>query len=507
MDPGFRAASSGPPAAQWFDEHEVIVASHRGPIEHHLSEDGALMAKRGSGGLTCAFEALARSVRFRWVAAAMTEADEIAARREASATTGPAGVEIRYALVPRPTHHAHYSVFSNRFLWFLQHGLQEQLGLTPQELCHSWTGGYRPANLTFASLVAQSARTASPVVLVQDYQLYLVPRAVRARVPDAAILHFCHIPWPEPRAWEIAPAEIRREILSGLLGADILGFQDSGSADRFLRTCRIYAEDAVVDLLNRVVQHGGRQTAIRVYPISVHPPMLRADLLSPVVQEYRARLARRCGEITIVRVDRLDPSKNIPAGFRAFGRLLERRPDLVGRVRFLAFLVPSRTEIAEYRQEYENVLSAISAVNHRFGRPGYQPVEMFYENNRLQALAGMSLADVVLVNPLADGMNLVAKEAPIVSQNDAALVLSTQCGAWSELHGAALGIDPRSDEDTAAALEAALSMSRGERSGRLAELRRRVEAHDLLDWLDGQCEDLSTLRPQVAPEVELLTIA
>jgi trehalose 6-phosphate synthase len=262
----------------------------------------------------------------------------------------------------------------------------------------------------------------------------------------------------------------------------------------------------------RIDQHrvriGRREVAVRVYPISVDPPALRADLVRAAAEGYRAALSQRSGEITIVRVDRVDPIKNIPLGFRAFGRLLERRPELVGKATFLAFLVPSRTTIPEYQREYADVLASVDEVNRRFGRAGYEPIQVIYENNRLQALAGMSLADVVLVNSVADGMNLIAKEAPIVNDRDAALVLSTRAGAWAELGGAALGVDPLSLDATVAALEKAISMPRGERLVRAAELRRRIEAHDVWDWLDQQCADLGAVRQAgQPPDAELLAPA
>jgi trehalose 6-phosphate synthase len=471
-----------------------------------VDADGTLRAERGSGGLVGAFETLGSQVPFQWVAAAMTPGDEIAAAIGVAVAGAPEGIELSYVQIPRSAYQGHYDVISSRFLWFLQHGLGHRTQLTPREIDEAWRCGYRPANLIFARAVASRARGPSPMILVQDYHLYLAPRWIRRQLPSAAILHFSHIPWPEAPAWSVVPGPIRREILRGMLGADILGFQDHPSAKRFLETCQSYLPGTRVNEHTLAVMRNGRCTAVRAYPISVDPERLHAAARSPEVQRRRAHLVDSRRETTIVRVDRLDPTKNIPNGFAAFGRLLERRPDLLGRVRFLAFLVPSRTDLPEYRQEYDDVLASAARVNSRYGKAGHQPIELYYENDRAQALAAMSLADVVLVNPLADGMNLVAKEAPLVSRNDAALVLSTRCGAWEELHGAALGVEPTDVDGTAAALETALAMPRAERAIRSAEMRRRIEAFTVVDWLESQRRDLRAVQTGRG-EVELLPSA
>jgi len=456
---------------RWLANREVIVASHRGPLEYHPDDNGSLVPTRGSGGVTCAFAGLGATIPFTWVSAAMTEGDRLAARAASRIEVPRSRVDARFVSVPDSVYDAHYGFFCNRVLWFIQHGLGDEIAdrFTQDELSRAWAMGYQRMNSAFAGTIARAARGADPVFLLQDYQLYQLPRAVRQLAGRGRILHFTHIPWPEPNAWEVLPLPIRRQIVLGMLDVDYATSQ---------------------------VRHSLGETTARAYPISVDPQVLQSELASPIVQQHRAALAPKCGDPTIVRVDRVDPAKNIPLGFQAFGKLLERRPDLVGRARFLAFMVPSRAGLPEYQAEYRRVRAAAAEVNARFGLDGYQPVELFYENNWQQALAGMSLADVVLVNSRADGMNLVAKEATIVNRKDAVLVLSTQTGAWAELGGAALGLDPRSLDGTAAALEHAIDMPPGERAIRATALRLRTESHNVWDWLDEQCEDLAGLRSQ-----------
>ena len=491
----------------WLTGRELIIASHRGPVEHHLAPDGGLNPKRGSGGLMTALATLGHGLPFTWVSAAMGEGDRRAAIAGRHTAVSESGGQVRYVTVSDRVYHAHYNLFSNPFLWFVQHGMAGRLAHSygSAELWDAWVSGYRPMNIAFADMVHRAARTEDPVVLVQDYQLYTAPRGIRTRLPNASVLHFCHIPWPDPATWSVVPPTLMRELLRGMQGADILGFQDERSSMNFLRTCRTYLTDARVDVLGGRIESDMHETQVRVYPISVDPETLREAMSATATRRYRERLVSN-DLFTIVRVDRVDPSKNVPMGFRAFRRLLQRRPDLVGKVRFLAFLVPSRTSIPEYQREYAEVMAAIEDVNQRFGRPGYQPIEYFYENNWHQALAGMSLADAVLVNSIADGMNLVAKETPVVSQRDACLILSRETGAWSELGGPAIDVDPVSIESTAGALEAAIRMSPVERAMRAAELRRRVERNDIWSWLGAQCEDLAVLSDgAAAPAYEMLT--
>ena len=494
----------------WLTEREVVVASHRGPVEYHLDADGALAARRGSGGVMCALNGLGAGVPFTWVSATMTEGDRLAAEGGSPVEVPGSCIDARFVTVPESAYDAHYGFFCNRVLWFVQHGLANEIPdrFTEAELSRAWATGYQPVNYAFAEAVARSARGSDPVFLVQDYQLYQLPRQVRELAGRGLILHFTHIPWPEPEAWEVLPLPIRRQLLLGMLGADILGFQDPRSARRFLATCEVNLPTVEVDYGAGRVHHPDGETTARAYPISVDPPALRKEMAGENVRRYQAALRPICGEATIVRVDRVDPAKNIPLGFQAFGRMLERRPDLVGKAKFLAFMVPSRADLPEYRAEYARMQGSVAEVNERFGFDGYKPIELFYENNWQQALAGMSLADVVLVNSIADGMNLVAKEAAIVSEKDAVLVLSTQTGAWAELGGAALGVDPNEVEGTVRALEHAVDMPRSERAIRAAALRARTEAHDVWDWLDEQCEDLAELDLPAAPApLTLLTPA
>lgn len=473
----------------------LYVAANRGPVHYNIRNNG-LVPKPAAGGLVTALSGVAGHVPMTWIATASSPGDRLVAGRSTQKDARPGTPRLRYVVASEECLDWFYRRFSNPILWFLQHGLWDQLRRPDlsEMVKNGWMLGYRPINEAFAQTIALEIRGASrPLVLTHDYHFYLLPALLRRRSPKALLQHFVHIPWPNPDAWEVLMPAIRREICKGLLGADIVGFQTEAAVYNFLRCCERFVPGSQVDFKRKLVRFENRVTRIRSYPISIDTVALRELAASDQVRRYKESLRTLNGVKTVVRVDRLDPSKNIALGFRAFGLLLERRPDLAGRVRFLAFLVPSRSNIAEYRRYAQEVWCEVDAINTRFGRENWKPIELFHEDNRPQAIAGMALADVLLVNPLADGMNLVAKEGPIVSERDSALVLSRECGAYVQLGSSAITIPPRDLESTASALERALEMHPVERKQRLMGLRAAIESQNLSWWIQMQLEDLLSL--------------
>ncbi len=448
-----------------------------------------------------ALAALAQQVDLTWIAAAMTEGDHRVAadpspRVEFSPL--PSGVTFRLLALPETVYQRYYNVFSNPLLWFLQHYLLDPAFSTftvDRTARRAWERGYIPANRAFAEgLKAETEGLAAPpVVMVQDYQLYLVASLARELGVRATFQHFVHIPWPAPDYWKFLPHDMREAICAGLAANDVVGFQTPDYARNFLGSCEEFLPAATVSYDDQTVRVGDHLCRVRVYPISIDVAGLRRTADSRAVRRYRHELKRRCAEKTIVRVDRLEPSKNVVRGFEAYGNLLERWPELIGQVKFLAFLVPSRTRLAEYQRYRKAVVEVIERINGRFAQPDWQPVEVFYENNYAQAIAGMSLADVLLVNPIMDGMNLVAKEGPIVNERNGVLVLSDGAGVHHQLGEAALSVASGDVEGTAEAIHAALVMPEEERILRLRRLRQAIEMEDLDWWIRRQFEDLADL--------------
>ena len=492
LSSGHEEGESGPGLNELLAGRHLYVASNRGPV-HYRFRGQTLEPTPAAGGMVQALMGLAGYAPVTWIATATGPADRQVAGRPSGEAAAPGKPRLQFVAPTDEQFEWFYRRFANPVLWFLQHSMWDLLDRPnlDEMIRRGWAEGYRPVNEAFADMVAQEvAGLEEPIVLVQDYHLYLVPRLIRERIPGALLQHFTHIPWPGPAHWESLPSDIRVAIFEGMLGADIAGFQTDEAALHFIRGCERFVPSAGVDYDRGEVHFMGRTTRATSYPISIDPERIRESANAPKTQEAKQKLIPLLGEKTVVRVDRLDPSKNIVVGFRAFGELLERRPDLRGRVRFLAFMVPSRESIPEYARYAEQVKEAAQEVNDLYGRPDWQPIQLFHEDNRSQSMAGMALADVMLVNPRADGMNLVAKEALFLSERNFVLVLSEAAGAHQQLAHAALSVPPLEVDDTAAALEQALDMSPQERRRRISALRASVRTEDLSWWVRTQLEEL-----------------
>lgn len=435
-----------------------------------------------------------------WVASAMTEEDRaVAAEREGSFVEETAdGASYRLRLVEHdPTaYHRFYNVLANPTLWFLQHYLWD-LGSAPDfgpELHEAWSEGYVPVNQALAAAALEELeREPDAAVLFHDYHLYLAPRLVREARPDAVTSHFIHIPWPEPDYWHALPPELRVVVHEGLLANDVVGFH----TERWRRAFLLAAERLLGARIDReacTVEHQGHITRVVARPISVDPAefdRLRAD---PVVLEREAALVARRPEQLVLRVDRTDPSKNIVRGFHAFGLLLERHPELHGRVGMVALLAPSRQDIPEYAEYVAAVEAAAGEVNERFGGPDWRPVELDIADDFHRSVAGYKQFDVLFANPVFDGLNLVAKEAFLVNERDGVLVLSENAGVHEELREWAITVNPIDVSGQADALYDALTLEQAERRRRGDAIREHVRANDLRKWVDAQLADLDAVR-------------
>ncbi|MEX0801309.1 MAG: trehalose-6-phosphate synthase [Dehalococcoidia bacterium] len=483
---------------QMLAERRLIIASNRGPIEFNVEDDGSLTSQRGGGGMVTALLAATSFVPATWIATAMTEGD----RRAAEEANGHSikvpenEIYVRFVVVPGPVYQRHYYVFCNPLLWFVQHYMWNT-PRTPnigRAVYDAWENGYIPVNEAIADAIADecAADKQPPYVLLQDYHLYHATARVREKLPEATLLHFTHIPWPGPRYWKILPEFMRHAIHEDMCTADIVGLQTRSDVVNFLHCCESMLKDATIDFQQRNVTYRGRTTAIRSYPISIDAPGLLAFAQTGEVKRYAEQIRARVKGQAIVRVDRSEPSKNVLRGLRVFELLLERFSDLRGRVTLLQFLVPSRSELGVYQTYTDEAFEIIESINDEYGDVDWQPVHVFYENNYAQAIAGMSLYDVLFVNPVIDGMNLVSKEGPLVNENDGVLVLSELAGSYEQLSEHALGVTPTDLEGSVRALYKALVMPRDERRRRAATLKRLIQEEDIVHWLERQLHDLMT---------------
>lgn len=488
-------------ASDMFTERQLIIASNRGPVEYSLDAGGELSPQRGSGGVVTALNAVSQFAQLTWVASAMTEGDRSAAGQAGAGQLRMenefGGLDVRFVVSPRSMYNRYYNIFCNPLLWFIQHYMWNT-PRTPnisRTIYDAWDQGYVPVNRAFAQAIAEAVRRTAraPYVMLHDYHLYLAPADVRELLPEAVVQHFTHIPWPDPRYWELLPLFMRRRIYESLCSADIVGMQTLRDTRNFLHGSEAFLDGAEVDYRESSVRYRGRLTYVRAYPISIDAHSLRRYLSSPEVERYRAMLRAHHGEKTIVRVDRTEPSKNVLRGFRAFELLIQRHEEFRERVKFLAFLVPSRTDIGVYQTYTDEIFELVEAINDEYGTPGWQPIETFYESNYPQAIAALQDADVTLVNPLIDGMNLVAKESALVSAVDGVLILSEAAGSYDQLREFVLEIAPADIEGTVRALRQALKMGATERRRRARGLRRLVEEEDVRIWLMRQFRDLQAV--------------
>ncbi|HEU5214604.1 MAG TPA: trehalose-6-phosphate synthase [Gaiellaceae bacterium] len=479
---------------------KLLVVFNRAPVTYARDADGRRVTQRGGGGVVTALGGLLAHHDVTWVASAMTEEDRaVAAERDGAFVEETAdGASYRLRLVSHdPEAYARfYTVLANPTLWFLQHYLWG-LGSAPNfdaRLHEAWSDGYVPVNEALAAAALEELELEpDAAVLFHDYHLYLAPGLVRATRPGVVTSHFVHIPWPEPDYWHALPEEQRVAVHEGLLANDVIGFH----TERWRRAFLLGAQrllGAQVDDQAGTVEHRGRTSRVVAHPIGVDAvdfDRLRED---SGVLEREAALAARRPEQLVLRVDRIDPSKNVVRGFQAFALLLERHPELHGRVGMVALLAPSRQDIPEYADYAGRVEKAAQEVNGRFGRDGWQPVELDVADDFLRSVAGYKQFDVLLVNPVFDGLNLVAKEAFLVNEHDGALVLSENAGVHEELGDWAVTVNPLDIAGQADALHAALTLDPAERRRRAEAIRGHVRTHDIREWIEAQLADLDAVR-------------
>jgi len=400
-----------------------------------------------------------------WIASATTDEDRVVAAEGA-------GDDVKMVAHDPHAYDLYYNVVANPMLWFIQHSLWGP-AVSPvigDDFHEAWHAGYESVNRTFAdAVVAQLDNTPGATVFFHDYHLYLAPRMVRELRPDAKLAHFVHIPWPVD--WSVLPEEMRHAVHDGLLANDVVGFHTARWARNF--------ERSTADVCG-----GCGSTLVTNHPISID--VGEFDRLRESDDVRAAERSMQRPEKLIVRVDRTDPSKNVVRGLRAFGILLDAHPEWRGRVKMLARLDPSREKIPEYAAYREAIAAEADAVGAR--HPGALEVQV--ADAFPQSVAAYKQYDVLFVNPVYDGMNLVAKEGPLVNGRDGVLVLSENAGAHEELGEWAVTVNPFDVWGQAEALHEALSMNEGERRRRARALREQVREHDVTEWVAGLLADL-----------------
>lgn len=486
-------------------DQPVVLVSNRGPISY--GRGGS--EKRGTGGLVTALMGLASHRKSVWVASALTAGDAEVAREagdEPVTVTAPTGGEFLVRLVASDdeAYDGFYNVIANPMLWFIQHYLWD-LSNAPDVRQHeidAFNNGYRQINQDLADAVVQEYdREGQPVVMIHDYHLYLLPQMVREQRPEAFLHHFVHIPWSQPDSWRVLPKEIRNAIYHGLLSNDIIGFHTRSYRWNFLQCCRDLL-GLNVDFTHGVVEAAdGRKVWVRAYPLPIDWRQTQRVAESEGTRRYEQELLRRRREHLILRVDRADLSKNVLRGFSAFDLFLDQHPEFIEQVSFVAQLMPSRTDVPEYAEYLEKIEALVAVVNHRHGTPDWMPIQLKLKDELEEAMAAYKHYDVLLVNAMFDGMNLVAKEGPLVNTRNGVSILSENTGAHEALGEHALSVNPFNIQELADAFYHALTMSPESRRRRWEGLHRIVTETDPGDWIDAQLADIELKRAGAAPPV------
>jgi trehalose 6-phosphate synthase len=472
----------------------LVLVSNRGPVTYQ--EDGSVT--RGTGGLVTALTGLASHREVTWIASAMTRMDALRAREAQGrpfAVRSPGGGEyqVRFVASDEEAFDRFYSVFANPMLWFIQHylwDLSNAPDIRVNEL-EAFDYGYQVVNEDLAQAVIEEIDGASdPVVMVHDYHLYTLPQMVRAARPDVFLHHFVHIPWSQSDSWRVLPGRVREEIYHGLLANDIIGFHTSSYRRNFLQCC-VDLLGLAVDFEAGVVEApDGREVWVRSYPLPIDARATQETARSARTRSFEAELERRRRDFLILRVDRADLSKNILRGFSAFDLFLEQHPEFAERVTFVAQLMPSRTDVPEYAEYLEKIEALVAVVNHRHGTPDWMPIQLKLRDDLEEAMAAYKHYDVLLVNAMFDGMNLVAKEGPLVNERGGVSILSENTGAHEELGEFAISVNPFDIQELADSIHRALTMLPDERRRRAEGLKAIVTRRDPGDWIDEQLADI-----------------
>src|SRR5947209_17425414 len=471
----------------------LVLVSNRGPVSFGPGGE----VKRGTGGLVTALIGLASHRDVTWIASAMTDEDVAAAEQNDGRpfpVSAPGGGEYRVKLVASDgdAYDRFYNIIANPMLWFIQHYLWD-LSNAPdirRNETEAFEFGYNAVNEDLARAVLEELEALDqPIVMVHDYHLYTLPGLIRRARPDVFLHHFVHIPWSQSDSWRVLPTMMREDLYRGILANDIIGFHTRSYRRNFLQCC----EDLLgldVDYERGVVRCDDREVWVRAYPLPIDYRAVQGVAARSRTREFEQELLRRRRDHLILRVDRADLSKNVLRGFSAFDIFLEQHPEFRERVTFIAQLMPSRTDVPEYAEYLERIEAVVAVVNHRHGSPDWMPIQLKLRDDLEEAVAAYKHYDVLVVNAMFDGMNLVAKEGPMVNERAGVSILSENTGAHEELGEYALSVNPFDIQELADSIHAALTMPGEERARRWEGLVATVTARDPGDWIDEQLADI-----------------
>jgi alpha,alpha-trehalose-phosphate synthase [UDP-forming] len=472
----------------------LFVVSNREPYMHVRHGKNIEMVIPASG-LVTALEPILRACDGTWIAFGSGDADQDTVDRHDRLRVPPDRPEytLRRVWLSKETEQGYYYGFSNEGLWPLCHIAHTR----PTFRASDWQA-YQEANQRFADAVLEEMEGAEhALLLIQDYHFALLPRMVKQVRPDVRIAIFWHIPWPNPEAFGICPWQ--RELLDGLLGADLVGFHTQAHCNNFLETVDAALESRI-EWEHFAVKRSGQTTTVRPFPISVdfRETQTAATEITASPYELRATLLKNLGikaSFLGVGVDRVDYTKGILERFRGVERFLEKYPTYLGKFTFVQIGAPSRTHIQRYHDFLDEVQAEANRINTRFQTPDWRPIALLIRHHsHNEIMPYYRAADLCMVTSLHDGMNLVAKEFVATREDEeGALILSQFTGASRELRDALI-VNPYDADQLAESIRMALEMDAQERHQRMQRMRRIVREHNVYHWAGNLISELSEIR-------------
>lgn len=484
----------------FLDDKKIIVSSNRGPVLFKRDDEGRVQLIRGAGGIVGSMIPLMKKTHGTWVSSAIGECDDSMNIKYNSNVPIPleeSEYYLRFVKTDLDIYNKFNGKLSNPLLWFIHHSMW----YTPYSPCaddelHDAWDAYQYVNSRFAEEIIEEVHNSdkTPIVMLQDYHIYLAPKMIREQHPDVLMSQFVHIPFPPPESWQQLPDYMQIDLLDSILTNDLLGFHIPRFMKNFLRTVKFILPNAIVDEDAGEIRYKGRVCRVRTYPISVDIDTLQTHAQEQEVLDKDAEVDEMVGDCKLIyRTDRADLSKNIVRGFQAYDQLLEKYPEWREKVKFVATLMATRQDIDIYRDYTDKIRDMVKEINEKYGTPNWQPIRYICRGDYDLVTALFKRYDVLMVNPIIDGMNIVAKEGSIVNENNGVLVLSTGAGCYEELKDGAICINPYDIRQTTEALDMALLMDEETKSKMINKSRAAVERNDLNKWATDQFKDLETI--------------
>lgn len=484
--------------SEFLQDKEIIVASNRGPVVFKKDDStGEIELIRGAGGIVGSMIPFLEKTHGTWVSSAIGECDHYVDNEYKGKVPVPLEnpeYYVQFIKTEEDIYNRFNGKFANPLLWFIHHSMwfSPYSPCADDELHQAWDS-YQYVNSMFAEAISDdvSKSEKTPIVMLQDYHIYLTPKLIREQHPDVLMSQFVHIPFPSPEIFQQLPNHMQTEILDSILTNNVLGFHIRRYMNNFLQTIKLILPDASVDDVSGDILYKGHVCHVRTYPISIDIETLTKQGQSPNVISKEAEVDEMIGNCKLIyRTDRADLSKNIIRGFQAYDMFLEKYPDWRGKVKFVATLMPSRQDIKIYREYTDNIKKIVHEINEKYATPDWEPIKYICRGDYDLVVALLKRYDVLMVNPILDGMNIVAKEGSVLNENNGVLILSTGAGCYEELKDGAICINPYDLRQTAESIDVALLMDAASKADLLSEARAAIRRNDLSKWVGDQLNDM-----------------